>query len=303
MTYASAAVPSRVGRLDGDTVARRRLRRRHGRLHRGRRPVGDEREVPGARLLAPLVPRSFRDFLAFEGHLINAYRNLGREVPAEWYEVPVYYRSMGTTVTGPDTVLPWPSYSSQLDHELELAAVIGRAGRDVDGRGRARLRLRVHDLERHVRPRRAAPRAAGGHGPGQGQGVGRLQRPRPVHRHRGRDRPRTPWSSRSGSTGSGGAGTASRPCTTRSATSSPTPRRTRPCSPARCSARAPPPAAPGWSWTAGSSPGTSSRWRPARSASSATPSATPNRKDSLTWRSSSQPPGRPSPERPSGSPR
>src|SRR5215217_5273721 len=94
-------------------------------------PLGDERPVPDARLLAPLVPRSFRDFLAFEGHLTNAYRNLGREVPAEWYQVPVYYRSMGTTVTGPDTVLPWPSYSRQLDHELELAAVIGRRCRDV----------------------------------------------------------------------------------------------------------------------------------------------------------------------------
>jgi len=94
-------------------------------------PLGDERPVADARLLAPLVPRSFRDFLAFEGHLTNAYRNLGRDVPAEWYEVPVYYRSMGTTVTGPDTVLHWPSYSRQLDHELELAAVIGRPCRDV----------------------------------------------------------------------------------------------------------------------------------------------------------------------------
>jgi len=88
--------------------------------------------VPGmVRLLAPLRPRSLRDFLAFEGHLTNAYKNLGRDVPAEWYEVPVYYRSMGTTVTGPDTVLPWPSYTQQLDHELELAVVIGRAARDV----------------------------------------------------------------------------------------------------------------------------------------------------------------------------
>ena len=58
-------------------------------------PLGASGRSPDARLLAPLVPRSFRDFLAFEGHLTNAYRNLGREVPAEWYEVPVYYRSMG----------------------------------------------------------------------------------------------------------------------------------------------------------------------------------------------------------------
>ena len=35
----------------------------------------------GARLLAPLRPRSLRDFLAFEGHLKNAYRDLGRDDP------------------------------------------------------------------------------------------------------------------------------------------------------------------------------------------------------------------------------
>ena len=32
---------------------------------------------------------------------------------------------------GPDAVIPWPSYSEQLDHELELAVVIGAAGRDI----------------------------------------------------------------------------------------------------------------------------------------------------------------------------
>jgi 2-keto-4-pentenoate hydratase/2-oxohepta-3-ene-1,7-dioic acid hydratase in catechol pathway len=131
VTYASADVPSRVGRLEGDTVLDVGFDGDMVAFIEAGAPLGDERPVPGARLLAPLVPRSFRDFLAFEGHLTNAYRNLGREVPAEWYEVPVYYRSMGTTVTGPDTVLLWPSYSEQLDHELELAAVIGRPCRDV----------------------------------------------------------------------------------------------------------------------------------------------------------------------------
>ena len=121
----------RVGRLDGDTVLDVGFDGDMVAFIEAGAPIGSERPVPGARLLAPLVPRSFRDFLAFEGHLLNAYRNLGREVPAEWYEVPVFYRSMGTTVTGPDTVLPWPSYSEQLDHELELAAVIGRPCRDV----------------------------------------------------------------------------------------------------------------------------------------------------------------------------
>ena len=87
--------------------------------------------VDGARLLAPLRPRTLRDFLAFEGHLKNAYKNLGREIPSEWYEVPAYYKGMPDTVIGPGDVVPWPAYSDELDHELELAAVIGATVRDV----------------------------------------------------------------------------------------------------------------------------------------------------------------------------
>jgi 2-keto-4-pentenoate hydratase/2-oxohepta-3-ene-1,7-dioic acid hydratase in catechol pathway len=88
--------------------------------------------VPGmVRLLAPLRPRSLRDFLAFEGHMRNAFGQLGREIPNEWYEVPAYYKGMPDTVIGPEDEIPWPSYSDKLDHELELAAVIGREVRDV----------------------------------------------------------------------------------------------------------------------------------------------------------------------------
>lgn len=89
------------------------------------------REVPGAILRAPLRPRSLRDFLAFEGHLLNAFGRLGREIPAEWYDVPAYYKGLPDTVIGPDEELPWPKYTEQLDHELELAVVIGRAGKDI----------------------------------------------------------------------------------------------------------------------------------------------------------------------------
>jgi 2-keto-4-pentenoate hydratase/2-oxohepta-3-ene-1,7-dioic acid hydratase in catechol pathway len=81
--------------------------------------------VAGARLLAPLRPRSLRDFLAFEGHMRNALSRLGRPIPDEWYEVPAYYKGMPDTVIGPEATIPWPAWSEHLDHELELAAVIG----------------------------------------------------------------------------------------------------------------------------------------------------------------------------------
>jgi 2-keto-4-pentenoate hydratase/2-oxohepta-3-ene-1,7-dioic acid hydratase in catechol pathway len=132
VTYASEGGTSRVGHLDGDTVVDVGFDGDMVAFIEAGAPIGSEARVPDARLLAPLQPRSLRDFLAFEGHLTKAYANLGRSVPAEWYEVPVFYRSMGTTVTGPDTELTWPWYTEQLDHELELAAVIGRPCKDVE---------------------------------------------------------------------------------------------------------------------------------------------------------------------------
>ena len=83
------------------------------------------------RLLAPLRPRSLRDFLAFEGHMKNALSRLGRPIPDEWYDVPAYYKGMPDTVIGPEDEIPWPAWTDKLDHELELAAVIGREARDV----------------------------------------------------------------------------------------------------------------------------------------------------------------------------
>jgi 2-keto-4-pentenoate hydratase/2-oxohepta-3-ene-1,7-dioic acid hydratase in catechol pathway len=94
-------------------------------------PVGETRPVGGARLLAPLRPRSLRDFLTWEGHMQNALSKLGRPVPQEWYEIPVYYKGLPDTVIGPEETIPWPSYCDRLDHELELAAVIGTPGRDI----------------------------------------------------------------------------------------------------------------------------------------------------------------------------
>jgi len=87
--------------------------------------------LPEARLRAPLRPRSLRDFLTFERHLHNVFSRLGREISQEWYRVPGYYKGMPDTVIGPEQEIPWPSYSEFLDHELELAAVIGRPGRDI----------------------------------------------------------------------------------------------------------------------------------------------------------------------------
>jgi 2-keto-4-pentenoate hydratase/2-oxohepta-3-ene-1,7-dioic acid hydratase in catechol pathway len=38
---------------------------------------------------------------------------------------------MPDTVIGPEDEIPWPAYTSRLDHELELAAIIGRRGKNI----------------------------------------------------------------------------------------------------------------------------------------------------------------------------
>jgi 2-keto-4-pentenoate hydratase/2-oxohepta-3-ene-1,7-dioic acid hydratase in catechol pathway len=130
VTY-QAGRGQRVGVLDGDQVLDAGFDGDMVAFIEAGAPLGTTRPVPGARLCAPLRPRTLRDFLGFEGHMRNALTRLGREIPAEWYDVPAYYKGLPDTVIGPDEVIPWPTYSGQLDHELELAVVIGRAGRDI----------------------------------------------------------------------------------------------------------------------------------------------------------------------------
>lgn len=81
------------------------------------------------RLLAPLPrPNSIRDFMVFEEHLANS---LDGEIPEIWYEIPVYYKGNPETVVHPESEVRWPSYTEQLDYELEIAAIIGKGGINI----------------------------------------------------------------------------------------------------------------------------------------------------------------------------
>jgi 2-keto-4-pentenoate hydratase/2-oxohepta-3-ene-1,7-dioic acid hydratase in catechol pathway len=131
VTYDAGSGP-RVGLLDGERVLDAGFEGEMVAFIEAGAPAGDPRAVDGdARLLAPLRPRSLRDFLAFEGHLKGALGRLGRPIPDEWYELPAYYKGMPDTVIGPEDEIPWPSWTERLDHELELGCVIGRRCRDV----------------------------------------------------------------------------------------------------------------------------------------------------------------------------
>jgi 2-keto-4-pentenoate hydratase/2-oxohepta-3-ene-1,7-dioic acid hydratase in catechol pathway len=87
-----------------------------------------------ARTLAPIDAIAYRDFMAFEGHFVNAARRTrGPDArPASvLYEFPVSYFGNAHAIQGPDDEIAWPWYTDHMDYELELGIVIGRAGRDL----------------------------------------------------------------------------------------------------------------------------------------------------------------------------
>lgn len=98
--------------------------------------LDDPREVvdPGAVRLRPPVPAppSVRDFYAFEQHVRTARRKRGLEMDPDWYRLPVFYFSNPRALTGDGDPVAVPPGCAELDFELEVAAVVGRGGRDLD---------------------------------------------------------------------------------------------------------------------------------------------------------------------------
>jgi len=79
---------------------------------------------------APVLhPPSVRDFYAFEQHVKTARASRGLDVPAEWYEIAVFYFSNPAAIYGPGDEIPKPPETNELDYELEVAAIIGAEGR------------------------------------------------------------------------------------------------------------------------------------------------------------------------------
>lgn len=88
--------------------------------------------VEQVRYAAPLrAPNSLRDFLAFRDHVERGAARRGSPVPEAWDRIPVFYKGNRRSVVGPDEVVRWPSYTDRMDFECEVAAVVGRRGRDL----------------------------------------------------------------------------------------------------------------------------------------------------------------------------
>ena len=117
-------------------------------------PAEAVHETGAVALRSPLPrPRQMRDFMAYEGHARGArevhfrksaakkddpeaametYRARGQlDPPPVWFEQPVYFKCNRLNVIGPGEEIVYPSATSELDYELELAFVIGRKGRNI----------------------------------------------------------------------------------------------------------------------------------------------------------------------------
>lgn len=97
------------------------------------RAGGQTVALADAALTAPLHPPAVRDFIAFEQHIegMALGRGPGATANPGLYEVPVFYFSNPNGVVGPFDDVALPPGCELFDFELEVAAVIGRPGRDL----------------------------------------------------------------------------------------------------------------------------------------------------------------------------
>jgi fumarylacetoacetate (FAA) hydrolase len=118
------------GRIEGDRVIQLAAQTLQSFFTGGGR-AREHAEYPLADVVlrAPVLhPPAVRDFYAFEQHVKTARAKRGAEVPAEWYEQPVFYFSNPAAIFGPDDEIPYPEPSEELDYELEVAAIVGADG-------------------------------------------------------------------------------------------------------------------------------------------------------------------------------
>ena len=83
------------------------------------------------RATAPLQPATLRDFVVFEEHVEGVVKSVsgGAVVPETRYEIPTFYFGTPYSVAGPHD--PVPPGCEVLDFELEVAAIVGKAGHDL----------------------------------------------------------------------------------------------------------------------------------------------------------------------------
>jgi 2-keto-4-pentenoate hydratase/2-oxohepta-3-ene-1,7-dioic acid hydratase in catechol pathway len=88
-------------------------------------PTGEELPLDAIRLLAPVIPSKL---VCIARNYPEHAKEMGNPVP----QVPVLFIKPATSVIGPGDPIPLPPGAGRVDHEAELAAVIGRICRRVN---------------------------------------------------------------------------------------------------------------------------------------------------------------------------
>jgi 2-keto-4-pentenoate hydratase/2-oxohepta-3-ene-1,7-dioic acid hydratase in catechol pathway len=94
-------------------------------LYVGVKLLNEEHKLSDVRLLAPVLPRS--KVVGIGKNYAAHAAEMGGEVPSE----PLMFLKPNTSVIGPGDPIAYPSQTSDLHYEGELAVVIGRICRDV----------------------------------------------------------------------------------------------------------------------------------------------------------------------------
>lgn len=102
-------------------------------IYAGVSKTGAITQLSDVRLLAPVIPRS--KVVCIGKNYADHAAEMGSEVPSE----PIIFLKPNTSVIGPNDTIVWPAMSERVDHEAELAIVIGRICKDVP-------RERVNDV-------------------------------------------------------------------------------------------------------------------------------------------------------------
>jgi 2-keto-4-pentenoate hydratase/2-oxohepta-3-ene-1,7-dioic acid hydratase in catechol pathway len=88
-------------------------------------PTGEEIPLDSVRLLAPVIPSKL---VCVARNYAEHAKEMNNPVP----DVPVLFFKPATSVIGPGDPIPLPPGAGRVDHEAELAAVIGRLCYRVD---------------------------------------------------------------------------------------------------------------------------------------------------------------------------
>lgn len=94
-------------------------------LYSGITKTGEKVSLSAVKLLAPVIPRSKVVCVG------KNYADHAKEMDSAVPEQPVIFIKPNTSVIGPDDAIVWPAMSQRVDHEAELAIVIGKICKDV----------------------------------------------------------------------------------------------------------------------------------------------------------------------------